>query len=100
MPWVGLNFAVTLSLALSVTTQVEPVLQLPPVQPAKDEPLAGVAVSVTEVAGAKLALQVCPQLMPEGLLLTVPLPMPLKVTVSTGEVLKLAMTEVFCVTVN
>jgi len=47
--------------------------------------------------GAKSALQVVPQLMPEGLLATLPLPAPLKVTANTGEALKLAITEVFCV---
>jgi len=50
--------------------------------------------------GAKSALQVVPQLMPEGLLPTLPLPEPLKVTANTGEVLKLAITEVFCVNVT
>ena len=50
--------------------------------------------------GSKIALQVVPQLMPEGLLATLPLPEPLKVTTNTGEVLKLAITEVFCVNVT
>ena len=101
VPWTGLKVAVTFSLALTVTTQVGLPLQLlVPVQPANIELTPAVAVSVTEVPGLKGALQVCPQLMPDGLLVTLPWPVPLKLTVSTGEVLKLAMTEVFCVTVN
>ena len=96
----GLKIAVTFSLALSVTTQVGPLPQLPPVQPANDELAAAVAVRVTRVLGSKLALQVCPQLMPEGLLVTPPLPVPPRATVRTGEVLKLAMTEMFCIKVT
>ena len=99
-PCVMLKAAVTVSLELSVTTQEGLLLQLPPIQPAKDEPLAAVAVSVTEVPEGKLALQVCPQLMPEGVLATLPLPVPLKPTVRVGEVLKLAVTEVVCVSVK
>jgi hypothetical protein len=98
--WIRLKVAVTFSLALSVTTQGEVLpVHLPPFQPAKDEFAAAVAVSVTSVPGSKLALQVCPQVMPGGLLATlpVPVPVPLRATVSTGEVLKLAMTEVFCI---
>ena len=91
--WIMLKIAVTDSVALSVTTQVGLLLQFPPDHPVKEEPGAAVAVSVTEVPGAKLALQVCPQSMPEGALLT--LPPPLTATVSTGEELKLAVTEVF-----
>ena len=45
-----------------------------PVQPAKRWPFAGVALRVTVVPWVKLALQVAPQLIPLGLLLTVPLP--------------------------
>jgi hypothetical protein len=86
--------------ALSVTVQVELVPLQPPVHPTKDELVAGVAVRVTAVLGAKLALQVCPQLMPEGLLITLPWPEPLTVTVSTGKAVKFAITEVFCVNVT
>jgi hypothetical protein len=75
-------------------------LHPPPAQPAKDEFAAAVAVSVTSVEGSKAALQVCPQLMPEGLLVTLPLPVPAEATVNTGEALKLAMTEVFCIRVT
>jgi len=98
--WFAAKVAVTFSLALSVTTQVGLLAQPPPAQPAKDELAAAVAVRVTIVPGSKVALQVVPQLMPEGLLETLPLPVPLNATVSVGEVLKLAMTEVFCVKVT
>jgi hypothetical protein len=63
-----------LSLAFIVTTQLPVPLQPPPLQPLKLLPPEGVAVSVTGVPLAKLALHVVPQLMPEGELVTVPLP--------------------------
>ena len=98
--WLAVKVAVTFSLALSVTTQVEPLPHPPPVQPANDELAPGFALRVTTVLGSKLALQVCPQLMPDGLLVTVPVPEPLRATVSTGEVLKLAVIDVFCIRVT
>ena len=56
----------------------EPVLQPVPLQPAKVEPDAGVAVRVTTVPLLKLAEQALPQLMPAGELVTVPLPVPVE----------------------
>ena len=53
-----------------------------PDQPAKVEPAAGVAVRVTGVPLLKLDEQTAPQLIPAGLLVTVPLPVPALVTVS------------------
>src|SRR5947199_8595665 len=55
--------------------------QPPPLQPPKVEPAAGAAVSVTAVPLAKLAAQVAPQVMPAGLLVTVPAPVPALETV-------------------
>ena len=99
--WVGVKVAVTFSLAPSVTVQVGLApLHPPPLHPANDELAAAVAVRVTRVLGSKLALQVCPQLMPEGSLVTLPFPVPLSATVSTGVVLKLAITEMFCIKVT
>lgn len=51
-------------------------------QPAKVEPLAMVAVRVTEAPLLNLAEQVEPQLIPVGLLVTVPEPEPALLTVS------------------
>jgi hypothetical protein len=39
-------------------------------------------------------------LIPDGLLATLPVPVPPRITVSTGEALKVAITEVFCVNVT
>ena len=47
-----------------------------PLQPVNEEPAAGVAVKVTLEPELKVALQVVPQLMPPGLLTTVPWPLP------------------------
>src|SRR5678815_1766231 len=76
-----LNVAVTDCAALIATVHVAVPVQ-PPLQPANVEPLAADAVSVTDVPLAKLALQVAPQLMPVGDDVTVPLPVPARVTVS------------------
>ena len=45
----GLKVAVQVLLAFIVTIVTEPVVQPVPLQPAKVEPVAGVAVKVTEV---------------------------------------------------
>jgi hypothetical protein len=87
--------AVTCSLALSFTVQVASVPVQPPAQPTKVDPSAAAAVRVTAVPGSKLAVHVCPQSTPDGLLLTLPLPVPLRVTASTGKSLKVAVAEEF-----
>ena len=81
------KFAVTLFAALMVTVQVlaaraaRPDLVVfdadepsQPVQLVKVEPAAGLAVRVTVVPAVNEALQVTPQAMPEGSLVTVPEP--------------------------
>lgn len=87
--------ALTVWFVFSVTTQVSTPLQPLPFHPAKLNPLVGVAMSVTWVPMAKLAVQLDGQLIPLGLLVTVPVPAPEVVTVRTAEVpaLKVAVTE-------
>jgi hypothetical protein len=82
-----LNEAVTLRAAVMETVQLVAVPLHAPPQLANVEPLAAVAVSVTDVPLLKLALQVEPQLMPDGEEAIVPLPLPLLVTASAYEVL-------------
>jgi hypothetical protein len=98
-----LNTAPTVLSALSVTVHVAVPVHAP-VHPPNDEPVAAAAVSVTVVPPAKLAEQVVPQLMPAGLLVTVPEPLPDNCTASWNDVAvaraKLAVTLVFAVSVS
>ncbi len=71
--------AVQVVLAFRVT---EPLEQPVPDQPAKIEPEAGVALRVMAVPLLRVAEQALPQLIPAGLLVTVPLPVPVSATVS------------------
>jgi hypothetical protein len=83
------NLAVAVRLALIVTVQFAAPEQAPD-QPAKDEPAAALAVSVTTVPCRKACAQVEPQLM-AGLKVTVPVPLPAFVNVSVLFVSNLAV---------
>src|SRR5438093_1124763 len=87
------KFAATLRAWFIVTWQVPLPEQPPPLQPVKPEPEAAVAVSVTTVPSSKMAEQTPPQLIPAGLLVTVPVPEPVRVTVRVRRRAKLAATE-------
>jgi len=76
-----LKMAVTDRVAFRVTWHVVVPEQEPP-HPANVEPAMGVAVSWTTVPLLKVAPQAVPQLMPAGLLVTVPAPVPEALTVS------------------
>jgi hypothetical protein len=80
-----LKVAVTLRAELIVTVQV-PVPLHAPLQPANVEPDAAAGVRVTAVPDVYVALQVVPQLMPAGELVTVPAPVPAFVTLSVYDV--------------
>jgi hypothetical protein len=64
-----------------VSLQVDLPVQAPD-QPSKNAPLPAFAVSVTTVPDLNDALQVGAQLIPAGLLVTVPVDVPANVTVS------------------
>src|SRR5581483_9191021 len=92
--------AVTELAAFKVTLQA-PVPEQAPLQARKREPVLGEAVSCTTVPPAKLALQVRPQVIPDGELVTVPLPVPANVTVKATPALeKVAVTELAALTVT
>jgi len=94
------KLAVTWVLISNVTVQVGLApLQPPPDHPVKFEFAPGASVNVTWVPGLKAAAQVDPQLIPEGVLVTVPVPAPVRVTLNRGKTLKVATADVFCCTV-
>lgn len=76
-----LKVAVTDKLLFIVSVQVLLVPLQAPLQPVKYDPLAAVAVSFTAVPAANDLEHVGLQLMPVGLLVTVPFPVPFTVTV-------------------
>jgi len=77
----ALNRAPTEVAAFVVTVHDDVPLH-PPDHPPNVALAAGAAVSVTTAPAEKLATQVVPQLMPDGLLVTLPEPLPEVVTVS------------------
>src|SRR5438445_4807164 len=88
----GKKVAVTDWAAFIVTTQLPVPLHPAPLQLPNTDPLAGTAVNVTDVQLANDALQVAPQLIPTGLLVTVPPPLPVLVTVRVYNCVNLAFT--------
>lgn len=93
--------AVTVCVALKVTVQAPVPVQSPP-QPAKVEPMPAAAANVTAVPSGKVVAQVAPQVMPEGVEVIAPVPLPNVLTVSTCAVpllsVKMALTFVAAVT--
>jgi hypothetical protein len=80
----SVNVAVTDLAAFIVTVQVAPETPSHPFQPPKMEVPLAVAVSVTNVPLLKEAEHAVPQLMPDGLEVTVPLPLPAVLTVKVN----------------
>jgi hypothetical protein len=89
-PRVSAKVAVTVLAALRETSHVSVPLQAPD-QPVNDDPSAAAAVSFTVVPRSYTALQVAPQVMPAGALVTLPEPLPAFVTVSVGVAVKFAV---------
>ena len=90
-----LKFALTDFAASMVTLHAPVPLHAPP-QPANVEPESGVTAKLTTVPLAKLAEHVVPQEIPEGVLVTVPVPGPLLATVRVkgpGFAVKFALTD-------
>jgi hypothetical protein len=75
------NVAEMLTATLPLVTHGSVPAHPPPVHPVNTEPDAAVAVSVTRRPAGKLSAQSLPQLMPVGLLTTVPPPVPAFVSV-------------------
>jgi len=73
--------AVTEVAAVIETTHVPVPEHPPPDQPVNVEPVEGVAVRVTEVPKVKVVEHVAPQVIPAGLELTEPEPVPVVATV-------------------
>lgn len=87
----GVKLAVTVVFPVIVKEQVATALTHPPLNPVKAEPCEALAVRVIEVPLAKEAIQVAPQLIPPGLLLTLPLPSSARVTVRVKRGAKVAV---------
>jgi hypothetical protein len=81
--WVSVKVAVTVVAAVTDTVQVLVPEHTPPDHPEKVAPVPGVAVRTTLVPYANEVAQVAPQLMPVGVDVTLPLPVPARLMVRT-----------------
>ena len=97
----GAKVAVTEAAAFSVTSQVV-VPEHPPLHPVKLEESFGAAVRVTSVPVMNELEHAVPQLIPLGLLITLPPPLPARVTerTETGAAANVAVTDSFVVNVR
>src|SRR6185437_7572463 len=86
-PGFAVKFALT-DFAASMVTLHAPVPLQAPLQPANVEPESGVAVKFTTAPLSKFAEHVSPQDIPAGELVTVPVPVPLFVTVRVKDVVE------------
>jgi hypothetical protein len=82
----GANAAFTFAALGPMDKLHAPVPEHAPVQPPKAEPPAGTAVKTTLDPFAKFEEQVGPQLMPAGALVTCPLPLPIRETLTGDDV--------------
>jgi len=83
-----------------VTVQVPVPPHPPPLQAENVEPLSAPAERVTELFRSNVVEQELPQVIPDGLLVTVPSPDPALVTVRVKAGLKVAVTVMFAVMVT
>src|SRR6185503_20925564 len=80
------GYEITLKLAVTTTFVLVAIVHgpvpahPPPVHPSNVEPGAGVAVTVKSVPSVNVAAHALPQLMAAGVLVTVPLPVPVLLT--------------------
>src|SRR5881409_3763189 len=77
--------ALTVVAAATVTTHAPVPEQPPPLQPVNVLPAAGVAVKVTTAPAPKVFAQTLPQLIAAGADVTVPVPVPTRLTVSVND---------------
>src|SRR5207247_488529 len=89
----GKKVAVTDWAAFIVTTQLPVPLHPAPLQLPNTDPLAGTAVNVTYVPLANAALHAAPHSIPAGHRATVPLPLPVFVTIRMYNCVKPAFTD-------
>ena len=94
MKRLSMKMALTDRRFVTVTVHVVPDTESHPVQPLKSESAPGAAVSVTVVLITKSLAHAVPQLMPAGLDVTVPLPVPVLVAVRVKRwSVKMALTD-------
>ncbi len=85
---VGENVAVTARVSFTVTVQA-PGPEHAPAQETKAEPGAAVGVRFTSVGASKKAEQIVPQSIPAGVEVTVPLPVPARLTVRVARLMRI-----------